>query len=80
MPQSNVIFFYIFAAFVIFITMRGELSVYMGFLLASPVNQKAPTAKEAQGGSNSGGLKTPGGSGVDDKGVTVSWEDAAKFL
>jgi hypothetical protein len=37
MPQSNVIFFYIFAAFVVFITLRGELPKYMGFLLASPV-------------------------------------------
>lgn len=36
MPQSNVIFFYIFAAFFVFITLRGELPKYMGFLLASP--------------------------------------------
>jgi hypothetical protein len=36
MPQSNVIFFYLFAAFFVFITMRGELPKYMGFLLASP--------------------------------------------
>lgn len=38
MPQSNVIFFYIFAAYLIFITMRGELPKYLGFLLASPAN------------------------------------------
>ena len=37
MPQSNVIFFYLFAAFFVFITMRGELPKYLGFLLASPV-------------------------------------------
>jgi hypothetical protein len=37
-PQSNVIFFYLFAAFLVFITMRGELPKYLGFLLASPVN------------------------------------------
>lgn len=42
MPQSNVIFFYLFAAFVIFITMRGELPKYLGFLLASP--KSTPTA------------------------------------
>lgn len=36
MPQSNVIFFYVFAAFFVFITLRGELPKYMGFLLASP--------------------------------------------
>jgi len=34
--QSSVIFGFLAAAFLIFITMRGELSVYMGFLLASP--------------------------------------------
>jgi hypothetical protein len=37
MPQSNVIFFYLFAAFFIFITLRGELRKYMGFLLSTPV-------------------------------------------
>lgn len=36
MSQSNVIFFFLFAAFFVFITMRGELPKYMGFLLASP--------------------------------------------
>lgn len=36
MPQSNVIFFFVFAAFFVFITMRGELPKYLGFLLASP--------------------------------------------
>lgn len=35
-PQSNVIFFYLFAAFFVFITMRGELPKYMGFLLSTP--------------------------------------------
>lgn len=36
MPQSNVIFFYLFAAFFVFITLRGELRKYMGFLFSSP--------------------------------------------
>jgi hypothetical protein len=33
MSQSNVIFAFLFAAFVIFITMRGKLPTYLGFLL-----------------------------------------------
>jgi hypothetical protein len=33
-PQSNVIFAYLALAFVVFITMRGQLGVYAGFLLA----------------------------------------------
>lgn len=49
MPQSNVIFAFVFAAYVIFITMRGELPKYMGFLLATP--QQAPG-----GGGSGGGL------------------------
>lgn len=36
MPQSNVIFFYLFAAFFVFITLRGELRKYMGFLFSTP--------------------------------------------
>jgi hypothetical protein len=36
MPQSNAIFFFLFAAFFVFITLRGELPKYLGFLLASP--------------------------------------------
>lgn len=33
MAQSNAIFAFMFAAFVVFVTMRGELPTYMGFLL-----------------------------------------------
>lgn len=33
MPQSNVIFAFLFAAFIIFVTVRGNLPKYMGFLL-----------------------------------------------
>jgi hypothetical protein len=44
MPQSNAIFFFVFAAFFVFITLRGELPKYMGFLLASPVQ---PTTQVA---------------------------------
>ena len=44
-PQSNVIFFYLFAAFFVFITMRGELPKYMGFLLSSPTKAATPTTQ-----------------------------------
>jgi hypothetical protein len=47
MPQSNAIFFALFLAFLIFITARGELPLYLGFLLASP--------KETATASNNGG-------------------------
>jgi hypothetical protein len=33
MNQSNVIAFYIFTAFLIYITMRGELPTYIGFIV-----------------------------------------------
>lgn len=36
MPQSNAIFAFIFIGFLFFITARGELRKYMGYLLASP--------------------------------------------
>jgi len=49
MPQSNAIFFFVFAAFFVFITLRGELPKYMGFLLASPV---PPTATTQVGGNS----------------------------
>jgi hypothetical protein len=48
MPQSNVIFFYVFAAFLVFITMRGELPKYMGFLLLSP-KQKSQVSQVTRG-------------------------------
>lgn len=37
MQQSNTIFAFLFFAFLFFITARGELRKYMGFLFASPV-------------------------------------------
>jgi hypothetical protein len=51
--QSTIIFGYLAAAFVIFITMRGELPIYMGFLLSTPKQPSAgPTA------TGSGGIST----------------------
>lgn len=59
MPQSNVIFFFLFAAFFVFITLRGELRKYMGFLLSSPV---APATRvNITGGSVTGGDGTVAG-------------------
>lgn len=36
MSQSNVIFAAIFVAYLVFITMRGEVPIYLGLLLKSP--------------------------------------------
>lgn len=37
MNQSTIIFGYLFVAFLIFITQRGELPIYWGFLVSSPI-------------------------------------------
>jgi hypothetical protein len=36
MPQSNVIFAFLLVAFIMFVTMKGELPIYLGFFLSSP--------------------------------------------
>lgn len=41
MQQSNTIFAYLLIAFVVFITMRGELPKYLGFLLAGHSAEEA---------------------------------------
>lgn len=51
MNQSNAIFFFMSAAFFMFVTMRGELPKYMGFLLASP--------KTMGDGAGAGGITSP---------------------
>lgn len=48
MSQSNVIFASIFLAYIVFITMRGELPIYLGFLLKSAPAQ--PSQSNAGGG------------------------------
>ena len=66
MNQSTIIFGYLFAAFVIFITMRGELPVYMGFLLSTP---KQPASGPPASGSGATGSASSNGdvaSGVGD--------------
>lgn len=82
MPQSNVIFFYLFAAFVVFITTRGELPKYMGFLLASPVNTN--TNVNTPGGTDRLGQVTGGAtlsnSGISFSDVATVAKTAAMFL
>lgn len=66
MPQSNVIFFYLFAAFFVFITMRGELPKYMGFLLSSPTPAPQPTQGLTQNGQTTDKLGQVQGLGPTD--------------
>ena len=53
MNQSTIIFGYLFVAFLLFITQRGKLPVYLGFILATP---KTPSAGPQATGS--GALKS----------------------
>jgi len=41
MSQSSIIFFVLLLAFVVFVTQKGELPVYLGLLLLSPAQQTA---------------------------------------
>ncbi len=57
MNQSTVILGYLAAAFLIFITVRGELPQYLGFLLGSGQGTAAPQATpstQAQGATSTG--------------------------
>lgn len=51
MNQSSVIFFFIFAAYFVFITVRGELPIYMGLLLASPKQAPAKVGDTGDAGT-----------------------------
>lgn len=51
MNQSTIIFGYLFVAFLIFITQRGELSTYWGFLVSSPVNPNSSGPQATGSGS-----------------------------
>lgn len=44
MRWDNVIFAYLFIAYMIFITLRGELPIYMGFLLSSASSTASTTS------------------------------------
>ena len=66
MQQSNIIAGFLFMAFLIYITLKGELPVYMGFLLSSaPASYAPPTASVAPVGAS--GDKGKGG-GMPDFG------------
>lgn len=52
MSQSNIIFGFLFAAFVIFITQRGELPIYLGFILAKPRAAGTATGTPVPGPGN----------------------------
>jgi hypothetical protein len=55
MSQSNVIFAAIFIAYLIFITVRGEIPIYLGLLLRSPAqNPPGSATATAASGVNAG--------------------------
>lgn len=59
--QSTIIFGYLAIAFLVFITQRGELPVYAGFLLSTP---KQPVSGPAATGSGSLGTTGQAASAV----------------
>lgn len=66
--QSNIIAAYLFVAFVIFITMRGELGVYLGFFIgggAAPVAPGSPSNTATTAGTNTAGFN-PQSNGAAD--------------
>lgn len=60
MNQSTVIFGFLFAAFFIFITQKGELGIYWGFLVSSPQQPSSGPTATASGGTASTALSGPG--------------------
>lgn len=50
--QSSLIVFYLFAAFIVFITVRGELSTYVGFFVggSAPAPQSGGNATAQNSG------------------------------
>lgn len=62
MNQSTVIFGFLAAAFFVFITQRGELPIYWGFLVSSPVQPASGPAATPSGAL--GGNILPNLSGV----------------
>jgi hypothetical protein len=50
--QSNAIFFFLIAAFIIFITMRGELPTYLGFLVGGSSSAPAATSDAGSDAAN----------------------------
>lgn len=60
MRWDNVVALYLIAAFLVFITLRGELPVYMGFLL-SPASVPAKTPQQSVDASTPAALATLAG-------------------
>ena len=57
MRWDNVIFGYVLVTYIVFIAMRGEIPVYMGFLLSSASNlPKADGSKQAASSPGLGGM------------------------
>jgi hypothetical protein len=54
MSQSNIIFGAIFIAYLIFITVRGEIPIYLGLLLRSPAQASGSGTATAASGVNVG--------------------------
>lgn len=48
MNQGNVVFGALFLGFMIYITMKGELSTYMGFFIPSSSSTNPPASAQAQ--------------------------------
>lgn len=57
LPQSSVILATLALAFLVFITQRGELGTYMGFLFGTRSNPvpEAPSSGSGSGGGGGGG-------------------------
>jgi hypothetical protein len=60
MSQSSAIFFFIAAAFLVFITQRGELRSYLGFLYGTDAPTNAPANSGAGPLGSLGNTNTPG--------------------
>lgn len=58
MNQSTIIFGYLAVAFLIFITQRGELPTYWGFLVSSPQGSSAGPSASASGAVSNSSVAT----------------------
>lgn len=58
MNQSTIIFGYLAVAFLIFITQRGELLTYWGFLVSSPATPSSGPGAVGSGALTTGSVAT----------------------
>ena len=58
MSQDNVIFLFIFTAFIFFVTQRGELPKYMGYLFGTPNQSGSNPFGSIFSGAAQGGIAT----------------------